>query len=338
MGSESIKKIKVVFFNRKPRSLGNYSVEIYFQLIQNHLKDEFEVVNKVMPYESNGFYNRVANAIYCMKNQGDVNHITGDIHYVAAFLKKSKTILTVLDCGMLHDTVGLKQKLLKYFWFDMPIRKSKIITAISNATKDDIVNFTSCDAKKISVIYVCISPEFKRDTKVFNTENPRILQIGTAPNKNIKRLIPALKNLKCTLVIIGKIDVEIKELIVQNNIQFELYDRRLSDEEIMREYKKCDILSLISTLEGFGMPIIEANAIGRVCITGNTTSMPEIAGNAAHIVDPYDVNKIQNGINLLIQDKVYREKLIINGFENANKFSAASLAKKYSLIYKEIEN
>jgi glycosyltransferase involved in cell wall biosynthesis len=329
-------KIKVVFFNRKPRALGNFSIEMYFQLIQNYLSTEFEVVNKVMPFESNGLLNRIGNAMYCFFNQGDVNHITGDIHYVAAFLKKSKTVLTIHDCGMLHVTNGIKHQVMKLLWFTIPVKKAKIITVNSNATKNDLLHFVDCKPEKIEVVYVCISPQFKKETKVFNCENPRILQIGTAQNKNLKRLLPALKGIKCTLVIIGKIDAEIAALIVQNNITLELHDRRLSDEEVREEYKKCDILSLVSTLEGFGMPIVEANAVGRVCITGNTTSMPEIAGTAAHIVDPFDVQQIQDGFNLLIQNEEYRASLIQNGFVNASRFSAESLAKQYAGVYRLI--
>lgn len=336
MGIKKDKKLKVVFFNRKPRALGNFSIEIYFQLIQNYLKDEFILINKVMPYESNGLLNRLGNVIYCFFNQGDVNHITGDIHYVAALIKKSKTILTVLDCGMLHETSGLKHKIFKALWFTIPLFKSKIITAISNATKHDLIQFTHCDANKIKVIYICISPAFVKNEKVFNSEKPRILQIGTAENKNIKRLIPALKSIHCTLVIIGKINENTKQLIAENNIDLELHNRRLSDEEVMHEYIKCDILSLVSTIEGFGMPIIEANAIGRICITGNITSMPEIAANAAHLVDPFDIQQIHDGFQLLINDKPYRDSLIVNGFENANRFSAASLAKQYASLYNEI--
>jgi len=336
MAIETNKKLKVVFFNRKPRALGNFSVEIYFQLMQQYLLQEFEIVNRVMPFESSGFLNRFRNALFCWNNQGDVNHITGDIHYVAAFLKKSKTILTVLDCGMLHETKGMKHKIFKHLWFDMPVFKSKIITAISNATKNDLISWVKCNPNKIEVIYVCISPEFKRSDKPFDSENPRILQIGTASNKNLKRIIPALKGIKCTLVIIGKIDAEIKDLILENEINLELHDRRLTDEEVREEYNKCDILCLASMLEGFGMPIIEANVVGRVCITGNTSSMPEIAGNAAHIVDSFDIQDIHLGFKKIIDNKEYRDSLINNGFKNATRFSAESLAKQYAAIYRLI--
>jgi glycosyltransferase involved in cell wall biosynthesis len=102
------------------------------------------------------------------------------------------------------------------------------------------------------------------------------------------------------------------------------------------QYEKCDIVSFISTSEGFGMPIIEANAIGRICITGNVTSMPEIAANAAHLVDPFDIQQIHEGFQSLINDKPYRDSLIVNGYKNANRFSAASLAKQYAALYYEV--
>ena len=338
MGVSASKKIKVVFFNRKPRKYGNFSVEIIFKLIEENLSSEFEIINKQMPYESSGIFKRFWNTIYCLFNQGDVNHITGDIHYVASFLKKSKTLVTVLDCGMLHQKTGFSRSILKLFWFDIPIRKAQLLTVISKATGDDLIKFTACKKEKIRLIYVCISPEFKRIEKNFDKVSPRILHIGTAENKNLKRIIPALKDINCTLVIVGKISDDIKQLIVDNNIKLELFDRRLSDEEVRQEYYKCDILSLVSTLEGFGMPIVEANVVGRIAITGNVTSMPEVAANAAHIVNPFDIKDIHEGFNKIIADDEYRNKLIENGYENANRFSVKTIAGQYADVYKELYN
>ena len=70
-----------------------------------------------MPFESSGLFKRLANALYCIFKQGDINHITGDIHYVATFLKKKKTILTILDCGSLYQKKGFKYYVLKLIWF-----------------------------------------------------------------------------------------------------------------------------------------------------------------------------------------------------------------------------
>ncbi len=83
---------------------------------------------------------------------------------------------------------------------------------------------------------------------------------------------------------------------------------------MLEAYHRADIVSLVSTYEGFGMPIIEGQAIGRAVIAGNVASMPEIAGDGACLVDPYDVPAIRTGILRIINDPEYRESLIARGF------------------------
>lgn len=220
----------------------------------------------------------------------------------------------------------------------MPVAKSAQITANSTATKNDIHEQTGCAKDKISVVYICVGEHFQTQPKNFNTENPRILHIGTAPNKNLERLIPALNNIPCTLVIVGKINDTTKHLLKENNIQAECIERRLTDQEILEQYQQCDILSLVSTLEGFGMPIVEANAVGRVVITSNTTSMPEIATDAAVLVDPFDVVNICEGFLKIIQNPSLREELINNGLKNHLRFQPKQLAERYTEIYKDLLN
>ena len=286
--------MKVVFFNRKPRALGNFSVESYFKQIRENLPPTIEAVYLEMPFESNGLWRRLANAIYCMFLQGDVNHITGDVNYVAIFLKRRKTILTFLDCGNLHQSKGIKHFFIKLIWYTLPISRSQHLTAISQATKKDLLHFTDCPENKISVIYVSINERFIYHPNSFNVITPRILHVGT--------------------------------------------ERRLSDLEILDEYIKCDILSLVSTVEGFGMPIVEANAVGRPVITSCTTSMPEIANNAAIIVDPLNTNSIRNGIMQIISQHSVRETLIQNGLTNHLRFQPKALAKQYVTLYEKITN
>lgn len=326
-------KIKVVYFTRKPRDLGNFSIETYFAQIRENLSSEFIYEWVDMPYYSNGFFKRLANAIFCYFRQGDINHITGDIHYVAAFLQKGKTILTIHDCGLLHETHGIKHTIFKWFWFVIPVHGAACVTAVSTATKNDIVRYTKCSQDKIRVIHTCIPSHFIRQPASFNESNPRILQIGTASNKNLRRLIPALKGISCTLVIIGKVSEEIKILIRENDLSVELIERRLDDQEMIEQYNQCDILAMVSTLEGFGMPIIEANTVGRVVIAGNNSSMPEIAGDAALLVDASDIYDIRKGIMTLIQNQELRDALIENGYRNATRFSVHTLAKQYATLY-----
>jgi glycosyltransferase involved in cell wall biosynthesis len=81
------------------------------------------------------------------------------------------------------------------------------------------------------------------------------------------------------------------------------------------------------------MPIVEANAVGRVVITGNVTSMPEVAGNAAHLVDPFSIAEIRDGLVKIINDQTYRDKLIKNGLENCKRFSIETISDQFRSLY-----
>jgi len=224
----------------------------------------------------------------------------------------------------------------KWFWYTIPDNHTAKFTAVSQATKQDVIKFTGCDESKVKVVYVSINSAFTKQPKTFNTKEPRILQIGTAFNKNIERLTEALQGIPCKLVIVGKVQDNILAALKNNSIIYEIIDRRLSDEEIILEYRRCDILSFISTLEGFGIPIVEANAIGRVVITGNVTSMPEVAGNAAHLVDPFSVDEMKKGFIKIINDEAYRTELIEKGYSNCKRFSIETITEEYMKLYSEV--
>jgi glycosyltransferase involved in cell wall biosynthesis len=111
----------------------------------------------------------------------------------------------------------------------------------------------------------------------------------------------------------------------------------LSVAEVVAEYESCDLVTLVSTYEGFGMPIVEGNSVGRPVITSNVASMPEVAGDAACLVDPFDVPSIRAGILRVIRDEEYRQQLVANGFRNAERFTAARVAELYEAIYEELD-
>ena len=110
----------------------------------------------------------------------------------------------------------------------------------------------------------------------------------------------------------------------------------LTREDIYTEYINCDIVAFISLHEGFGLPIIEANAIGRAVITSNLSSMPEVAKNAALLVDPYKIEEITAGLIKLIDDDGYRNDLINKGYQNAQNYTPNSIANKYKNLYQSL--
>jgi glycosyltransferase involved in cell wall biosynthesis len=329
------KKIRVAFFQRKPRSVGNYSLEFIFEDVRKRLKHKIDSTVVYSKYESKGFFPRLYNSIEALLKQSHINHVTGDVNYIGIFLGKSRTIHTILDCVHLNTTTGLKHKVLKLFWLSLPLKKTAYVTAISESTKKEILRFINYPPEKIKVIYVAISDRFQRFDKVFNHQQPRILQIGTAPNKNIPLLIQSLKDIDCKLVIIGKYDQEYENLLRNNSIDFE-YKWGLTDDQILDEYRQSDIVSLISTYEGFGMPILEAQAIGRPVITSNVFSMPEVAGDAAYLADPHDVQSIRNGFKKIIEDVTFRQSMVSKGFENVKRFDPEIIATQYYELYKQV--
>src|SRR5690606_23854889 len=111
-----------------------------------------------------------------------------------------------------------------------------------------------------------------------------------------------LEGVDCELIIIGRLHSNLKIKLDQSHLIYQLKSG-LTNTEVIEEYKKCDFLSFISTYEGFGLPILEAHAIGRPVITSNVASMPEVAGKGALKVDPYNVEEIREGIKKLINDK-----------------------------------
>lgn len=326
---------KITYFLRKRRKGANFSVEQIFNDVAERFSSIYQVTQRILPYISSGLFKRMGNLISAGMYQGDVNHVTGDINYVALLLKKSKTISTILDLGILHRTEGVKRRILLNVWFKWPVYRSKWVTVISEATKQDLLKNVSCDPEKIKVIYVPISKLFKRVDNVFHKKCPTILQIGGAPNKNLKRLIQAVDGISCKLLIIGKISEENLHSLESAKIDY-VNKVGIPFDEVIEAYISCDLLFFASTFEGFGMPILEAQAVGRAVITSNILSMPEVGGDASVYVDPLNVGEIKSAIIKLIEDDEYRENLIEKGFENTKRFDSDFIALQYEALYKDI--
>jgi glycosyltransferase involved in cell wall biosynthesis len=326
---------RVVYFQRKRRVGRNFSLEQIFNDVRARASVQFDAELNVAPALSNGLLRRIWITVSAALSQGDINHVTGDINFATLMMRKNKTVLTLLDCGILERTHGLRRFLIRLFWFQLPVMRSRIITVISEATRQSLLRNVRCQPKKIRVIPVAISEEFTRTDRPFNSKSPTLLQIGTAPNKNLDRVVQCLKGRQCKLQIIGPLSPSQRTALHDSDINFEA-TQGLSESELVQKFVKCDLVLFASTSEGFGMPILEANAVGRPVITSNTTSMPEVAGDAACLVDPFDCDSIRRGIDRVIDDAEFRSHLVEAGFKNVLRFRADRIAEQYFSVYREI--
>jgi glycosyltransferase involved in cell wall biosynthesis len=328
--------MNVVFFYRR-RLVGNFSIENLFMQICGALPNEIQWNKKELSFYSKGFFSRFFICLEAMMNQREINHITGDINFISIFLRGSRTVLTIHDIGYMNHQNPLARLFLLWFWIKLPVTKSACVTTVSLATKNELLRYINIRPDKVKVIYVPVSPLFVPMPKEFNKSEPTILQIGTKKNKNILRLIKALKGINCKLEIVGFLDDMIKNELKESGVKY-VSSVNLSDQEIVKKYNAADIISFASTYEGFGIPIVEGNAIGRVVVTSNILSMLEVAGDAAHLVDPFDVTSIREGILKVISDDDYRERLISNGYINKSRFELTTIAEQYTSIYKSLIN
>lgn len=326
--------IKVVHFQRKP-PLGFFSVERLFEDIRSALPGDIRVDVHLNRHLSQGLWGRMVDVLRAARRQGDVNHVTGDVHYVTYLLKRKRTVLTILDCVTLERLSGFKRWVFWFFWYWLPEKRCAAITVISESTKQQVMRHLRCDPDKITVIHCPVSDEFTASPKPFNCQCPRILQVGTTENKNIPRVAEALHGLSCRLVIIGPLSDAQRDVLERFGIDYENHVG-LSRDEVVDQYRQADLLMFASLYEGFGLPIVEANAIGRPVITSRLYSMPEVGGDAACYVDPYAIVEIRAAVERVIQDETYRRELIRNGFENAARFQKAAIAVQYASLYRKI--
>lgn len=328
--------MQVTYFQRKPRPrANNFSIERMFEGVRRELPADLDARVCIAPFYSNGVLRRIAIAWHAWRNQGQINHVTGDTNFTALALPGKRTVLTNLDCGYIVCNRGLRRWLLGLFWLKLPVRHVAAVTTISEQVKQEIIRFTDCAPEKIHVIPIAVNPEFVPSPKPFNAVKPRILNIGTAANKNLSRLIEAVAGLACTLVIVGPIGDDVRRRLHAADIEYENHVDLTAD-GLLQQYQACDIVAFASLYEGFGMPILEAQAVGRPLITSDRPPMAEIAAEGARLVDPTDSASIRSALDHIVADASFRSALIARGFENVKQYQPAAIALQYLGIYETV--
>jgi len=320
---------KINFYFRAPNPI-NFSIENLFNTYIKELESDY---NCKSVFTKNQFDWRALFKRY----EADVHHITGAVNYISLSLPGRKTILTVHDVGFYENPVnrGLKKWIYGWLWFRIPLKKVRFITVVSEFTKERLNQNFKIASEKIHVIPNPVFPHFIKSPKVKGNDIFKVLQIGTGNHKNLNGLIHAVKNLEVELIIIGKPSKEDYRLLRQNAIKFSTH-HKISTRELVERYKESDILFFASHYEGFGMPIIEAQSVGRPVITSNFGAMKEVAADSAYLVDPKKPESIKEAIVALKNDRILYDKFVDKGYQNAKRFSLQQIIDRYKLLYEKI--
>ncbi|MEM9678887.1 MAG: glycosyltransferase family 1 protein [Bacteroidota bacterium] len=327
----------ITYFFRK-RSQGQHSIEELFEGIIEYISGHHKTVVHEMPFKKASALKILKNIRFAKKFRscGGVNHITGDINYVALGLGKN-TILTIHDISSGLAGGKLKKLLFRYFWLVLPARRVGAITVISNTSYLEVLKYIPFAKKKIHIVYNPFRKELldrsKRDSTIKGIA--KVLLMGTKPNKNIERCFKSFAGLSIKVVIVGTLTTDQKELAVLEGIDWEERSS-LTYQEVVDTYLESDILCFPSTYEGFGLPIIEAQVLGVPVITSNFGAMREVAGDGALTVDPYSTEDIKSAIQSLIKEEELKKRLIRAGFDNSKKFHPDRIAKQYLKVYDEV--
>ena len=324
----------VVLFGRKPRPDAT-SIEHVFNVVRPRLPARFDVRNVTTPFDNRGLVPRLRSIFWARARQADVNHVVGDVNFLDLGLDPRRTVLTVHDCEFMERAGALKGFIYRWAWLRLPVRRAAIVTVPSIATRDELIECSGAEPSKIRIVPNPVDPLFVPTDRAFDERKPVLLQVGARSNKNLERVARALEGTPCTLVVVGLMSDEQEALLRSLSIDF-VDTGPLTATEIAERYRECDVVLFASTKEGFGLPIVEGQASGRVVVTSRLVPMSDVAGDGACLVDPFDVASIRGGIHRVISDVSYRRTLIDAGLRNVERFRPEAVAGMYASIYDEL--
>lgn len=270
---------------------------------------------------------------------------------------KGKVVSTIYDvsfrthpefhttANIVHCDRGTKQA----------VEMADVIIVISEHTKKDLIKYYNCPAEKIVITYLGYGDRFKfiddeqkkkEVSDKYGIKKPFVFNVGSIePRKNIVGLIKAYAGLESRhrnnfdLVISGgkgwknsDIYKEVEKLKIGDNVKFIGY---VDDDDLPYLYNSAEVFVYPSFYEGFGLPVLEAMACGCPVITSNTSSLPEVGGDAALYIDPNKIETISKALESILDSEEKKKQMIKEGFEQAKKFSWKKCAEETLVLYKQ---
>ena len=283
-------------------------------------------------------------------------------HYVLPLLCRVPAVVTIHDCiHLLFPQYLPSRAAWQYARFMMgsAIRRAALIFTLSEASRNDILRFyPEADPELLLVVPNAIDEAIVEDPGEEETQRVKeryqirgrfVLYAGNIkPHKNLERLVAAFGLLKqrpghddVKLLIIGdevnrygSLRRAVETAGVRQDVRFFGF---VPDRTLAALYRLASVFAFPSLYEGFGLPPLEAMASGTPVVTSNVSSLPEVAGEAALLVDPLDPGAIADGIHRVLTDNELRQRLRCRGLARARQFSWEASVQRVREIYAEVD-
>jgi glycosyltransferase involved in cell wall biosynthesis len=268
-----------------------------------------------------------------------------------------RTLTTIHDASaiLFGETHSFKVKTIGRLLFKAASQRTGAIVTPSVASKKDVVKISGVSEDKVTVTYEAVDESYRRVSpeeiikvrqKYQLPEDYLLFNATLEPRKNAVRLIRAYHQVRKrygaenSLVMTGKkgwLYEEIFGLVKSLGLEKEvIFTGWVPDGDLPAIYSGASVLVYPSLFEGFGLSILKAFACGTPVVTSNVSSLPEVAGEAAVMVDPYDTNALAEGIWKVISEEKLALELRRKGYEQVKKFSWEKMAKETLGIYKKL--
>jgi glycosyltransferase involved in cell wall biosynthesis len=311
------------------------------------------------------------NTYYFFIDKKDIPKDVSLVHYpyfdpffiTLPFTNKHKTVVTVHDLTPLvfpdHFPAGIKGS-ISWQIQKWNLKKADAVITDSESSTRDVSRYTGIPVSRIHTVYLAAGEEFQRVDKgeirieklrrKYNLPEKFVLYVGDVTwNKNLPRLVRAIKHINIPLVMVGKslvqtnFDktntwnkdlVEVQKLTENDSMFIKL--GFIPTEDLIDLYNLATVFAFPSIYEGFGLPVLEAMQSGCPVLTTKGGSLSEITGNAAYFVDQSSTESIVNGITKIFSDKDLQNELKKKGLDQAKKFNWKKTAEETSKVYKKI--
>ncbi len=360
---------RLVFYNRA--GIGEYIIQLtealasleppddIFLLLQSR-KDKGAIVN------SNGFLRKSLwtpshNRFEQITLSFEISRLGLDLlhspDFIPPFNRNCKSVITIHDLAFLLYPHFLTKESARYYGqIDQAWRKTNHIIAVSEATKHDCIKMLGVPETKITVIHEAANPIYQPLPKgeaqqivkaKYQLDQDFILFVGTIePRKNLPGLLQAYRRLRDNykreeiLVLRGSkgwLWEEVYETVARLNLEEHVvFLGRVPSEDLVYLYNAAHLLVHPSFYEGFGLTPLEAMTCGVPVVASNISSLPEVVGDAALLIDPHDIDGLTVAIWRVLTEEELRKDLVCKGLKRAQKFSWKEAARKTLEVYHKV--